>query len=76
MTRFVVLSASAPRMNDVVAGRWLRMSSRSWSDTEMCSVRSGYVDGNFGASSMADTTCVIPSCFSSFTSSAVARQVR
>ena len=28
-TRFVGLSASAPRMNDVVAGRWLRMSSPS-----------------------------------------------
>lgn len=28
-TRLVGLSASAPRMNDVVAGRWLRISSLS-----------------------------------------------
>jgi hypothetical protein len=39
-------------------------------------VRSGCEDGNVGALSMADTTCVIPSCASCVASFAVARQVR
>lgn len=39
-------------------------------------MRNGYVDGNDGAFSMAETTCVIPRSANWDTSSAVARQVR
>ena len=39
-------------------------------------MRNGYVNGNDGAFSMAETTCVIPRSASWATSLAVARQVR
>lgn len=42
----------------------------------MCSVRNGYEGGNLGASSMAETTWVIPRSVNWATSLAVARQVR
>jgi hypothetical protein len=63
-------------MNDVVTGRCVRMSWSKLSDSGTCSVRRGRVCGNFGASSMTETTWVIPSSESCDSSRAVKRSVR
>ena len=75
-TRLLRLSASAPRMKEVVAGRCFRMSESWWSDIDTCSLRRGMEDGKEGASSMTERTCVIPRLASWFAFSAVERQVR
>jgi len=76
ITRESGLSASASRINDVVAGRCARMSSYALSERGICNVRSKCVSGNTGASSRTEITWVIPRVESWVSLRAVKRSVR
>lgn len=76
MTRALGSSARALRMNEVAAGRCVRMSSSALSDRGICSVRSDCVCGKVGGHSMTEMTWVIPRLVSCVSSRAVKRSVR